>query len=489
LKGRPLNVTDLAFGPDGAMYLVTGGRKTQSALYRIAYTGQPVDPPAASPHERDCAAHAADVRKLRQSLEAFYGQVDPAALDAAWPHLDSPDPLLRHAARVAILHQPVESWRERVLADERPTAVLTGTLMLLETGDAGPAGLLFDRLLSLRPAELDVSQQLMLLEAYRLLSERADEEVRARREQVVAQLDKLPAAKDQGPVRVGPLGTDREVRRQWCRVLVELQATRAIERTGAALLASDVQEDRIMGLLVLRSVIQGWTPYYRQEYFIALAEAHRWLGGEGMPQLAQRLRVEAVAKLSENERNYLADSLAPPAPEPDLILPARPVVKQWKPEDFEVVLADSARRGDAKRGAAVFREAQCVRCHRVGARGPAVGPDLSHVAGRFSRRDMLHSVLTPSAVVAENYRNLLVQLADGRTLTGRVLVEGDYRSETLRLATNPLKPAEIAEVNKREIAQSRLTETSPMPNGLLDTFDEQAVLDLLAYLEAGATGQ
>ena len=39
LKGRPLNVTDLAVGPDGALYLVTGGRKTQSALYRIAYTG------------------------------------------------------------------------------------------------------------------------------------------------------------------------------------------------------------------------------------------------------------------------------------------------------------------------------------------------------------------------------------------------------------------------------------------------------------------
>ena len=39
LRGRPLNVTDLGFGPDGAMYVVTGGRKTQSALYRVAYTG------------------------------------------------------------------------------------------------------------------------------------------------------------------------------------------------------------------------------------------------------------------------------------------------------------------------------------------------------------------------------------------------------------------------------------------------------------------
>ncbi len=40
LKGRPLNVTDLDFAPDGSMYLITGGRKTQSALYRIRFTGE-----------------------------------------------------------------------------------------------------------------------------------------------------------------------------------------------------------------------------------------------------------------------------------------------------------------------------------------------------------------------------------------------------------------------------------------------------------------
>ncbi|MEQ1853802.1 MAG: heme-binding protein, partial [Chthoniobacteraceae bacterium] len=34
VAGRPLNVTALAVGPDGAMYFVTGGRRTQSALYR-----------------------------------------------------------------------------------------------------------------------------------------------------------------------------------------------------------------------------------------------------------------------------------------------------------------------------------------------------------------------------------------------------------------------------------------------------------------------
>src|SRR5262249_3770492 len=58
LKGRPLNVTGLDFGPDGAMYLVTGGRRTESGLYRVKWNGaepnssQPVLAPALSSKER-----------------------------------------------------------------------------------------------------------------------------------------------------------------------------------------------------------------------------------------------------------------------------------------------------------------------------------------------------------------------------------------------------------------------------------------------------
>lgn len=40
LQGRPLNVTDLATGPDGAMYFSTGGRNTEGGIYRIVYTGK-----------------------------------------------------------------------------------------------------------------------------------------------------------------------------------------------------------------------------------------------------------------------------------------------------------------------------------------------------------------------------------------------------------------------------------------------------------------
>src|SRR5581483_11820633 len=39
LKGKPLNLTSMAFGRDGAMYFITGGRGTQSGLYRVSFVG------------------------------------------------------------------------------------------------------------------------------------------------------------------------------------------------------------------------------------------------------------------------------------------------------------------------------------------------------------------------------------------------------------------------------------------------------------------
>ncbi len=111
------------------------------------------------------------------------------------------------------------------------------------------------------------------------------------------------------------------------------------------------------------------------------------------------------------------------------------------------------------------------------------GPDLTFVARRFSRRDLLESIVAPSQVIAEHYRNVQVQTKDGRTIVGRVLIEGDFRSETLRVAADPLRPSVVVEINKRDVEEYRLSDISPMPTGLLDGFQQAEIFDLLAYLE------
>ncbi|HEX4130842.1 MAG TPA: HEAT repeat domain-containing protein [Pirellulales bacterium] len=49
LEGRPLNVTDLAVGPEGWLYFCTGGRGTEGGVYRVVWTGQVPPQPKSSP--------------------------------------------------------------------------------------------------------------------------------------------------------------------------------------------------------------------------------------------------------------------------------------------------------------------------------------------------------------------------------------------------------------------------------------------------------
>jgi putative heme-binding domain-containing protein len=44
VKGRPLNVTALDVGPDGALYFTTGGRGTDGGIYRVRWTGNAPPP-------------------------------------------------------------------------------------------------------------------------------------------------------------------------------------------------------------------------------------------------------------------------------------------------------------------------------------------------------------------------------------------------------------------------------------------------------------
>src|SRR5437868_703873 len=100
LQGKPLNLTSLQFGRDGAMYFITGGRGTQSGLYRVSC----VDSSRVSQEKSERAEKKAAVRAraLRHQLEAYHGKKDPRAVDFVWPHLGSEDRFISYAARIAL---------------------------------------------------------------------------------------------------------------------------------------------------------------------------------------------------------------------------------------------------------------------------------------------------------------------------------------------------------------------------------------------------
>jgi mono/diheme cytochrome c family protein len=52
---------------------------------------------------------------------------------------------------------------------------------------------------------------------------------------------------------------------------------------------------------------------------------------------------------------------------------------------------------------ALFTAGGCVACHKLGAEGGAVGPDLTHIGGRANANYIRESILDPGAKVANGY--------------------------------------------------------------------------------------
>lgn len=480
-QGRPLNVTDIAAGPDGAMYLITGGRKTQSALYKVTWTG-----PLAADSDPNLEAGLSDYERSQLSA-ADRARSTPVASQSA-------DPIARHQSRLEIERSPLD------LAAFLPQAAQL------------PASARFDRLLAFARARkpelvdgflpafvtmsnaaplvsLDLASQSLWTRIVSLALDTNRDAVLPHRQILATQIAAAWKASLAGPHRVAPDITSPELHRRWAYLLGDLAAD-DLPPLAESLLSSPIQEDRLAGLLALRAQKTGWTTPLRERQFRALAGIPRMTGGAGLPATDKWLRDRTTETLTAAEQQALAAilaSAAAPAEEP--IVKNRPLVQKWTLEDLADALnsplSDADRKAALDRGRDLYREAFCAKCHRVGLRGAAVGPDLSFVGRRFSRRDILESILAPSLSVSEAYRLELIETADGRTHTGRIIPEGDYRKETIRLATDPLDATKELLIDKKDIVDHQPQPLSPMPAGLLDTFTPAEIRDLLTYLEHG----
>ena len=91
-------------------------------------------------------------------------------------------------------------------------------------------------------------------------------------------------------------------------------------------------------------------------------------------------------------------------------------------------------------------------------------------------------IIEPSKVISDQHASVVLTLKNGSTVYGRE-VGGD--DDILNMAVNPLNPDEIKQVKKSEIAEREVSKISLMPPGLLNTLNEQEILDLMMYLASG----
>lgn len=187
--------------------------------------------------------------------------------------------------------------------------------------------------------------------------------------------------------------------------------------------------------------------------------------------------VEArVSKLSPGAVAELQRIFAS-APRTSAIFRARAVTADPKAH-MEFALKNA---GEVERGRALFSDLKgvsCIKCHRVGALGGDLGPDLSGVGAQFSRLDLAESVLYPGRKIREGYQQTMVRTKDGRVLAG--LVKGETADELV------LQDAEAQRhtIRKADIEQRKLSELSLMPDGLQTALSMQDFADLIAFLES-----
>jgi len=474
VSGAPLPVTDMVVNPvDRAFYFTIGGRRTQSGLYRVTYIGDEPTHPALPNNEGN------EARQVRRSLEAMHYAGTEGAVEKAWPYLNDADRRIRFAARIAIEHQPVGEWKQQALEESDHVRRTHATIALARCAERDPALMkqAIAGLLKTPWSSMSASQKVDLMRAISLCFIRLGNE-----DGVVDQETKETVTSyltDHYPSETFPLNRDL------ASLLAYLEAPGVVPRTVELMNNSPTQEEQIHFSYTLRPVKTGWSDSDRQRYFTWFNEMMAGTrGGASFGGFLKEIRTDAVVNLSDEQKTQLTEILEFQPKPAQLVAVARTeFVKKWTVGD----LLDTAREGmtarDFEKGKQYFTEAGCYKCHRFSGDGGNTGPDLTAVGTRFDHKALLESIIEPSKTISDQYTASQFVLDDGLVVTGRVVNMGGTR---LSVMENMLDPGKHTNVDRNKVEEVIESKLSMMPTGLLDTFNREEVLDLLAFLRSGA---
>ncbi len=135
--------------------------------------------------------------------------------------------------------------------------------------------------------------------------------------------------------------------------------------------------------------------------------------------------------------------------------------------------------GDLNRGQSLFNgpKAACSTCHKIGYLGGEVGPELTKIGEVRSERDLLESIVYPSASFVRSYEPLQVTLKDGDN------VNGILRNETAQELELVTGPGPTRHLLRSDIVQTQPGTVSIMPAGLGDALSHQELADILKFVK------
>ena len=154
-----------------------------------------------------------------------------------------------------------------------------------------------------------------------------------------------------------------------------------------------------------------------------------------------------------------------------------PLEKQQTKATVEASLA-LLDRGNRDRGELLFRHSRgagCAKCHSLDQTTNGFGPNLSSIGLRANVRHIVESIVEPSAVITEGFKQVNVITDEGNVYSG-VLLEESGLSLSLGQSNG-----ERVDIPKDSIEERRSSPVSAMPD-TSDHLTPQQVADLTTFL-------
>lgn len=321
ITGSPLALTDGEIGPDGALYFMTGGRRLDSDVYRVYYKEYQKTPEELKNAEPEQTPEM----KLRKEIEQYHSVSNAEVANKIWPHLNHPDRHIRYATRIALEHQPVDSWLEKAFTENSVQATVQAMLALARMDQHALKTRILDRLMDIKFEKIVEGNKQDLLRAFEITFARLGLPEEEQKQKVIAYLDAAYPT------------SSNLLNRDLSKLLVHLGAKNVIDKTLpllataeddstyqstitkssdlilrnpqygldiANMLAKTPPAQQIYFATVLSKADSGWTDENRKEYFKWFYDAFGYKGGNSYIGFVNKARQFALEKVNKDQFDF-----------------------------------------------------------------------------------------------------------------------------------------------------------------------------------------
>ena len=507
ISGMPLPLTDGVVGPDGALYFMIGGRRLESDVYRITYVG------TEEASAKTLVNAPNTLNETRRKIEAFHTGPNKAAVAFAWPYLSSPDRFIRYAARLALEQNPISEWQDKALNEKNPVAATQALISLIRHSRPELKSAVYASLLAIDNKGFNEGQKLDILRGFELAMLRLGLPDAATNAKITAKYNaQFPA-------------NSTLLDRAYARLLVPLEAPNVIPKILKLMETKDTASANFYRVetatssadLILRNPQYGsdiakmlekippaqqtymatmlsaaknnWTPELHEQYFSWFKRAFAYQGGRSYVGFIDRARKLALKNVSESKRGYFdkvggSDMLTSNGNDLMAAVSPKGPGKNWKVEDAVALFDANLENRNFENGKAMYNATTCSRCHAMKGEGGNVGPDLTNLGTRFSKKDMLESIIDPNKTVSDQYAATQIMLRNGTSVVGRIVNQDKM---AYYVSQNPYDPDQLEKISKKNVRSLKYSPVSSMLPGLINSLNADELKDLMAYLMSGGS--